>query len=48
MTTYVLDGNLNSVPIGAKGELYFGGEGLVRGYLNREDITRERFIQNPF
>ncbi|MBC7865267.1 MAG: amino acid adenylation domain-containing protein [Bacteroidia bacterium] len=44
----VLDKNKNLVPAGVEGELYVGGEGLARGYLNRETLTNERFIPNPF
>ncbi|CAF2061568.1 unnamed protein product, partial [Rotaria magnacalcarata] len=45
---YVLDNNLNQLPIGAVGELYIGGIGVARGYLNRSELTAERFLPNPF
>jgi amino acid adenylation domain-containing protein len=45
---YILDSHLELVPLGAIGELYIGGVGVARGYLNREDLTAERFIFHPF
>ncbi|KAG0199061.1 hypothetical protein BGX28_007605 [Mortierella sp. GBA30] len=45
---YVLDNRGQPVPIGAVGELYVGGAGVTRGYLNRPELTAERFLRDPF
>lgn len=45
---YILDKHLQQTPIGIPGEIHIGGEGLARAYLNREELTAEKFIPHPF
>ena len=47
-TTYVVSKYGQLLPIGVPGELWVGGDGVGKGYLNREDLTREKFVDNPF
>ncbi|MGL3758799.1 amino acid adenylation domain-containing protein [Bacillus velezensis] len=48
LTTLIVNKNLNVQPIGIPGELCVSGAGVTRGYLNREQLTKERFLQNPY
>jgi amino acid adenylation domain-containing protein len=45
---FILDPEMRRVPVGTEGELYLGGDGLAHGYLNRPELTTERFVPHPF
>jgi len=47
-TAYIFDKNLNYQPVGVIGNLYVGGDGLTKGYLNRDDLNSSCFIVNPY
>ncbi|MCR8979384.1 non-ribosomal peptide synthetase [Brevibacillus laterosporus] len=48
LSIYVLDQERKLLPIGVPGEMYVSGAGVARGYLNRQELTQERFIDNPY
>ena len=48
LQVYLLDQYLQPVPVGVPGEMYVGGAGVAKGYLNRPELTTERFISSPF
>ncbi|TRX31758.1 amino acid adenylation domain-containing protein [Flavobacterium sp. ZT3R18] len=48
MSCYILDENFDLVPMGVTGELFVSGAGVARGYLNRPELSKERFLINPF
>src|SRR6185295_12672087 len=48
LKVYLLNDNLQPVPIGVPGELFIGGDGLARGYLNRPELTADRFLPDPY
>ncbi len=48
LQVYLLDQHLQLVPVGVPGEMYVGGAGVTKGYLNRPELTTERFISSPF
>ena len=48
LKVYILEPNGEPTPVGTPGEMYVGGEGVARGYINREELTKERFLVDPF
>ncbi|NIM10574.1 MAG: AMP-binding protein, partial [Candidatus Aminicenantes bacterium] len=48
LSTYIVDSHLQMVPVGVAGEICVGGEGVCWGYLNRPELTEEKFVENPY
>ncbi|CAH0316009.1 non-ribosomal peptide synthetase [Peribacillus sp. Bi134] len=48
LTAYIMDENLRLLPVGVPGELCVGGDGVARGYLNRKELTQQKFVTNPY
>lgn len=48
LTVYIMDKNLKLMPIGVPGEICVGGEGVCRGYLDRPELNRAKFVENPY
>jgi amino acid adenylation domain-containing protein len=48
LQTYVLDQHMNPAPVGVAGELHIGGAGVAKGYLNRPELTEQKFVRDPF
>ena len=48
LQVYVLDGRMQPAPVGVRGEMYVGGDGLARGYLNAPELSAQRFVASPF
>ena len=47
-TMYVLDANMQPIPVGVRGELFIGGAGVARGYLGKPELTAQKFMPDPF
>ncbi|KMY31906.1 AMP-binding protein [Lysinibacillus xylanilyticus] len=48
LTTYIMDENSRILPVGVPGELCVGGDGVARGYLNKKELTQQKFVTNPY